>query len=75
MAGSRLKHFYRQIFQCERIEEDRDDEVHAYFETLVERAMARGLTREQAKRAVRISFEGPEQVKEKSQEGAYDGGD
>ena len=65
MTGARLKEFWRQIFQRERLEADLDDEVRAYFEILVERAMARGLTRDEATRVVRIDFEGPEQVKER----------
>lgn len=65
MIGARLKECLRQIFQRERLEEDLDDEVRGYLEVLVERAMAEGLTRDEATRAVRIEFEGPEQVKER----------
>ena len=65
MISARLKEFCRQIFHRERLEEDLDDEVRAYFDLLVERAMAKGLTRDEAKRAVRIDFDGPEQVKER----------
>lgn len=65
MLVARLRHFYRQVFRRRRIEEELDNEVRAHFDLLVERGMARGLTREEAQRAVRITFEGPEQVKEK----------
>ncbi len=68
MSGAPLKHFYRQLFHRQKIEVELDDEVRAYFELLVERSMAKGLSRDQAKRAIRIAFEGPEQVKEKMRE-------
>lgn len=68
MWAAWLKHFYRQLFQKQRVEVELDDEVRAYFEVLVERGIAKGLSREQAQRAVRIAFEGPEQVKEKVRE-------
>jgi putative ABC transport system permease protein len=64
MGGAPLRQLYHQIFRREHVEKDLDEEVRVYFEILIERAMARGLTREQAKREVRIAFDGPEQVKE-----------
>lgn len=68
MLGARLRQLYRQVFHRQGTEQELDDEVRAYFELLVERRIARGLSREQAQRAVRIAFEGPEQVKEKVRE-------
>jgi predicted permease len=49
-------------------EEDLDSEVEAYFEIQVERRMAGGLSREAARRAARVEFEGPEEVKERVRE-------
>jgi predicted permease len=51
-----------------QVEQDLNEEVDAYLEILTERHMARGLSREQARRTARIEFEGPEQVKEKVRE-------
>jgi predicted permease len=45
-----------------------DAEVRSYFEIVVDRMMARGLSRVEAMRAARLDFEGPEQVKEKVRE-------
>ena len=53
----------RRLRQRERFEADLDEEVRGYFETHVEREIARGLTRPEAMRRVRLAFEGPEQVK------------
>ena len=50
------------------MEADLDSEVETYFEMLVERHTAQGLSKEEARRAVRLKFEGPEQVKEKVRE-------
>jgi len=51
-----------------QVEEELDDEVRAYFDTLVERFIARGLSLQEARRAARLHFEGPGQVKEKVRE-------
>lgn len=56
---------YRRLRNQDRVEQELDDEVQAYFAILIERNMARGLSREEAARAARIEFEGPEQVKDK----------
>ncbi|HEY3938652.1 MAG TPA: ABC transporter permease, partial [Bryobacteraceae bacterium] len=45
-----------------------DAEVRSYFEIVVDRMMARGLSREQAMRAARLEFDGPEQVKQQARE-------
>ena len=45
-----------------------DDEVQAYFEVLTDRYREQGLSSEEARRAVRMKFEKPEQVKEKVRE-------
>ena len=66
--GKRLARLGRSLFRGEQIERELDDEVRAYFEILIDRYMARGLSREQARRAARVEFEGQEQVKEKVRE-------
>src|SRR6266568_5305867 len=58
----------RNLLNRRHVEEDLDCEVQAYFEILVERDIAGGLSPEEARRAVRLRFEGPEQVKEKVRE-------
>src|SRR5256885_16193779 len=59
---------YRRLRHSRQVEEDLDHEVEAYFEILIERHMARGLSREAARRAARVDVDGPEQVKEKIRE-------
>ena len=65
---SRVWHLLQRLFDKQRVERDLDDEVRGYFDTLADRGMARGLSREAAQRAVRVQFDGPEQVKEKVRE-------
>ncbi len=66
--ASRVRHLIQRLLHREQVEQELDDEVHAYFEILIERGMARGLTREQAMRAVRVRHQGPEQVKQRVRE-------
>jgi len=65
---NRLGHFVHRISRRNEVEQDLDDEVHSYFETLVERRMDQGLSREAAERSVHVQFEGREQVKEQVRE-------
>ncbi len=65
---SRVRHLIHRLLHGEQVEQELDDEVRAYFEMLIERGMASGLTREQAARAVRIRHQGPEQVKQRVRE-------
>jgi predicted permease len=67
---SRAKHLYRRFLDRDRSEAELDEEIESYFETLIERRMAQGLTREQAWRAARLEFEGPDRVKERVRETA-----
>lgn len=60
---SRTKHLLQRAVRRQRVEEELDAEVQAYFEILIERGMARGLSREEAQRAARLQFGGAEQVK------------
>lgn len=54
----------RNLLHRRRVEADLDNEVQAYFDTLVDRYIAQGLSVEEAKRVVRQRFGGPDQVKE-----------
>ena len=66
--AARAASLYRRWRHRQQVEEELDSEVQAYFEILVEREMARGRSREEARRAARVEFEGPEQVKQKVRE-------
>src|SRR5258708_28376871 len=59
---------YRNLLKRRSVEAELDSEVETYFEMLVERYTAQGLSIEEARRAVRLKFEGPEQVKERVRE-------
>jgi putative ABC transport system permease protein len=63
-----MKALYRQVFQRRNTQRELDAEVGAYFEELVDRSVAQGMSRQEAQRAARVKFEGPEQVKEKVRE-------
>ena len=64
----RAKALWRLFFQRQRVEDELDDEVQAYFEVLTDRYREQGLSSEEARRAARVKFEKPEQVKEKVRE-------
>jgi putative ABC transport system permease protein len=66
--GSRARHLFRRFRNRGTFEQELDDEVQAYFEILIERGMACGQSREEAKRAARVQFEGAEQVKQRVRE-------
>jgi predicted permease len=65
---NRLKTLVLRVLNRKRVEEELNEEVDSYFDILVARHIGRGLSREQARRAARVEFEGPEQVKEKVRE-------
>ncbi|MPY87756.1 MAG: FtsX-like permease family protein [Luteitalea sp.] len=65
---SRTRHLFQRLLHRQRIEEELDDEVRTYFEILIERGMARGLSREAAQRAARVQFGGAEHVKQRVRE-------
>ena len=56
--------FLRRLWGRRRAKDELDEEVQAYFEIQIERTMARGLSREEARRAVWIRWENPLRVKE-----------
>jgi predicted permease len=63
-----MRQLLRRLFRGRQVEQELDDEVQAYFEVLIERGMARGLSHEEAARAARVRWEGPEQVKQRVRE-------
>lgn len=65
----RANRVLRRFLHWKQTEEDLDEEVRTYFEISVSREMARGLSRDEAQRIIRIRFDdGPEQVKHKVRE-------
>lgn len=58
----------RNLLHRGSVEADLDREVQAYFETVVERYTAQGLSVEEARRTVRRQFGGQDQVKENVRE-------
>jgi len=65
---SRVTSLYRRWVHPQRIEDDLNSEVQAYYETLVERHMAAGLSAEEARRAARLKFGNQDQVNENVRE-------
>jgi putative ABC transport system permease protein len=57
-----------RLWRRHRRESELDEEVEAYYEILIERAQAHGLSREQARREVWKKFESPAQVKARVRE-------
>ncbi|HEY3940757.1 MAG TPA: permease prefix domain 1-containing protein, partial [Bryobacteraceae bacterium] len=64
----RFSSLCRRWLHGEAADRELDAEVRSYFEIVVDRMMARGLSREQAMRAARLEFDGPEQVKQQARE-------
>lgn len=61
---NRIKHLLRRLFGHAQAARELDEEVQAWFDTMVERRMSQGLSRGEATRAIRLEFGGPEGVKE-----------
>src|SRR5262249_46655641 len=68
---SRLQNLYRRLRGRDRVEADLDEEVGSFFETMIERRISQGLTREEAQRAVRLELEGQGHVKERVREARF----
>ena len=64
----RLESLFRNLLKREQIERELDREVQAYFEILVERFIARGMSTSEAERVARIRLHSAEQVKENVRE-------
>jgi len=56
--------FFRNLFHRRRVESDLGEEVESYFDLLVEREIARGLSPEEAHRVVHSKMEKSETVKD-----------
>jgi len=52
------------LFRRDRVEEELDAEVEAFYQTIVDRYVERGLTEQEARRLARLKFNPPEHVKE-----------
>src|SRR3954469_23964068 len=60
---------YKYLFDRRHLEDDLDEELRSSFDMLVDQHVARGMAAAEARRAVRLEFEGLEQVKEKVRDG------
>jgi hypothetical protein len=58
----------RSLFQRERVEEEMNEELRFHFERQVEKYVATGLSREEAKRRARLMIGGEDKVKEEVRE-------
>lgn len=61
----RAAHCLRLLLRRDQADNELDEEVQSYFDTMTERRIAQGMSREEAQRAVRQDLEHPAQVKEK----------
>ena len=61
---SNLSSLFRNLFRKQRVEKDLDDEVRSYVDMAAHEKMNQGMTRAEARRAVRLEAGGVEQVKE-----------
>lgn len=68
MLWVRVRHFLQRVLHRHRVEQELDDEVRAYYETLAERGMAKGLSHDEALRAAHLAFDRPEQVEQSVRE-------
>jgi predicted permease len=64
----RIRGLLQLLLRRGELEQELNDEVGEYFATLVDRQVRRGVPLEEARRLVRLHFEGSEQVKEKVRE-------
>ncbi len=62
---TRIRGLFQLLLHRGEKEAELDSEVQAYFEMQVDRQVQRGVPIEEARRLVRLNFEGSEQVKEK----------
>ena len=66
---AQLASIIRRWFHRRQVEEDLDSEVEAHFDLLAERYVKEGMSPEAARRAARVKFGGPEEVKQNVREG------
>jgi len=60
----RVSAFLKLLFRRAKVEAELDAEVQAFYETMVDRYVERGLPRQEARRLAHLKFNPPEQVKE-----------
>ena len=65
---ARLRALFQLLFRRGQTEAELNSEIQSYFEMQVEREMQGGMSAEEARRWVRLNFEGSEQVKERVRE-------
>jgi predicted permease len=65
---SLAKHLYRRWHHPKQSEAELAEEIQSYFDVQVGRRMSKGLTREEAERAVRLVFESPDHTRERVRE-------
>ena len=65
---TRVREIAQLLLHRDKQEAELDSEIEAYLKAQVDRHIRRGLSAEEARRLVRLNFEGPEQVKEKTRE-------
>jgi putative ABC transport system permease protein len=61
---SDLTYRLRSLFRCKTVEGELDDELRFHFDRYVEKAIATGVSREEAVRLARLEFGGFDQLKE-----------
>jgi putative ABC transport system permease protein len=65
---TRAKHLYHRFRDSNTPETELDEEIQSYFESMIERRMSHGLSREEAQRAARLDLGGVDRVKESVRE-------
>jgi predicted permease len=63
-ALRRLRSILKSLFHREAVEAELDAEVHAFFETLVNRYLDQGLPEDEGRRLARLKFSSPDRIKE-----------
>jgi len=64
-----IKSWLRRLTHPRKSEAELDDEISGFFNSIVERRVSQGMTREDAVRATRLDYDSAHQVKEKVREG------
>ena len=67
-VAHRLESVFRNLLKRRQVDRELDREVEAYFEIVIDRYIAQGLSPEEARRAVQARLDRPEQVKENVKE-------
>ena len=59
-----LRHFVRNLLRRDRVERELTDEIEGYVDLLIDEKVARGMSRDDARRAARLQIGGVDHVKE-----------